>query len=88
MVEDHDVIYLCDESTIIDGVKFYGSPVQPEFCNWAFNRRRGAELKKYWDKIPKDTDVLITHGPPAGILDETEMTREPIYSVISIALMG
>jgi Icc-related predicted phosphoesterase len=78
MVEDHDVIYLCDESTIIDGVKFYGSPVQPEFCNWAFNRRRGAELKKYWDKIPKDTDVLITHGPPAGILDETEMTREPV----------
>jgi hypothetical protein len=24
-----------------------------------------------WDKIPADTDVLITHGPPYGILDLT-----------------
>ena len=62
--------YLEDSETIIDGVKFYGSPWQPEFYSWAFNVPRGTEIKKYWDKIPSDTDVLITHGPPWGILDQ------------------
>lgn len=63
--------YLCDESLIIDGVKFYGSPWQPRYFDWAFNVDRGEPLKVIWDKIPMDTDVLITHGPPHGILDMT-----------------
>jgi predicted phosphodiesterase len=51
-------------------VKIYGSPWQPEFCNWAFNLPRGGiTLKETWDEIPKDTDILITHGPPQGHLD-------------------
>lgn len=25
--------------------------------------------KKYWDQIPEDIDILVTHGPPKGILD-------------------
>jgi Icc-related predicted phosphoesterase len=61
---------LNDSSAVIDGVKFWGSPVTPYFCNWAFNRVRGAEIKEHWDLIPNDTDVLITHGPPMNILDE------------------
>lgn len=60
---------LIDNGVTIDGVKFWGSPWQPEFCNWAFNLPRGPELKKHWDLIPADTDVLITHSPPLGILD-------------------
>jgi len=56
---------------IIEGVKFYGSPWQPRFFDWAFNLDRGEEIKKKWDLIPMDTDVLITHGPPYGILDLT-----------------
>lgn len=51
------------------GLKFWGSPVTPWFFNWAFNRHRGAEIRRHWDQIPADTDILITHGPPAGILD-------------------
>lgn len=43
--------------------------------NWAFNRDRGEEIKKHWDLIPNDTDVLITHGPPFGILDETVYSK-------------
>lgn len=62
--------YLQDEAVTIDGVKFYGSPWQPWFGGWAFNAERGAEIDKHWQKIPDDTDVLITHGPPHGILDE------------------
>jgi|SRR5690606_32275221 len=65
------IVYLNDSSIKINGVKFWGSPITPSFNNWAFNRNRGSEIKKHWDLIPNDTDVLITHGPPFGILDET-----------------
>ncbi len=51
-------------------VKVYGSPWQPRFFNWAFNLDRGGDdLRGVWGKIPTDTDILITHGPPQGILD-------------------
>lgn len=64
-----DVTYLHDSGCEIDGVKFYGSPYQPEFFNWAFNLKRGEALKEKWAQIPEDTEVLITHGPPYSILD-------------------
>lgn len=63
------VIYLENSSCEIDGVKFWGSPVTPWFFNWAFNVHRGVLIRKYWNEIPEDVDVLITHGPPHGILD-------------------
>jgi hypothetical protein len=88
------IIYLNDSgATIMNGtkaIKIWGSPVQPEFFNWAFNRSVVEHIKKpgdwdpyhmyapknnpfikpHWDMIPDDTDILITHGPPKGILDE------------------
>ena len=66
-----NVHYLEDSNVIIDGIKFYGSPWQPEFFNWAFNLPRGRKLEEKWEMIPHDTDVLITHGPPMNILDYT-----------------
>lgn len=65
-----NAIYLRDSSVTVGGLKFYGSPWQPRFMHWAFNLSRGAEIKEKWDLIPADTDVLITHGPPLGILDQ------------------
>lgn len=65
-----NVFYLNDQEVVIEGVKFWGSPITPWFHNWAFNRYRGDDIKKHWDLIPIDTDVLITHGPPYKILDE------------------
>lgn len=65
-----ELTYLQDTSVVLDGLKVYGSPIQPTFYNWAFNRDRGEEIKRYWDMIPENTDVLITHGPPHGICDE------------------
>jgi Icc-related predicted phosphoesterase len=70
-IEIPNVIYLNDSGCEINGLKFWGSPIQPEFYNWAFNRKRGVEIKKHWDLIPNDTDILITHGPPYNILDKT-----------------
>lgn len=65
-----NIIYLNDSGVEIDGVKFWGSPVQPWFYDWAFNRI-GTDICRHWDMIPLDTDVLITHGPMKGILDMT-----------------
>ena len=72
-----NIHYLLDSSINIDGANLYGSPWQPEFCNWAFNVPRGAAIKKYWDMIPEAgmVDVLITHGPPMGILDRAYPKR-------------
>lgn len=64
-------IYLEDQSVTIEGLKFYGSPWQPWFYDWAFNLQRGEEIRAKWDLIPEDTDILITHGPPQGIGDMT-----------------
>ena len=67
-----NIILLNDSGITLEGIKIWGSPVQPEFCAWAFNRERGEEIKKHWDLIPEDTELLITHGPPQGILDNTQ----------------
>jgi Icc-related predicted phosphoesterase len=61
--------YLQDDRIIINNYKIYGSPWQPRFYDWAFNVDRGEMIKKIWNKIPEDTDILITHGPPYEIRD-------------------
>lgn len=63
------VHYLQDSGVEIDGVKFWGSPWQPWFLDWAFNLQRGEPLREKWALIPEGTDVLVTHGPPYGVGD-------------------
>ena len=75
MIPDN-VIYLEDEGIEIEGIKFWGSPQTPFFYNWAFNRQRGKGIKKYWDMIDPNTDVLVTHGPPHMVLDYVQHTHE------------
>ncbi len=65
-----NAIYLRDTGTEIEGLKFWGSPWTPVFFDWAFNLARGPVIAERWEQIPADTDILITHGPPAGILDQ------------------
>jgi Icc-related predicted phosphoesterase len=75
------ITYLQDQlHTIQDDngteVKIWGSPWQPEFYQWAFNlQKNGEELKSKWDMIPEGIDILITHGPAWGILDDVEGRR-------------
>jgi Icc-related predicted phosphoesterase len=69
------ITYLQDNSIIIDGIKIYGSPWQPRFHNWAFNVNRGWDIAQKWERIPQDTDILITHGPLLGILDITNISE-------------
>lgn len=66
---DHGIIHLWDSEITIEGLKIYGSPYTPSFGNgWAFNKDR-AKIGRVWENIPEDTDILVTHGPPKGILD-------------------
>jgi len=79
-----DVTYLEDSFITIETpefsrpIKFYGSPWQPWFYDWAFNLPRlGTELQEKWKMIPEDTDVLITHSPPNGYGDLVNNWRQP-----------
>ncbi|CAF0948486.1 unnamed protein product [Didymodactylos carnosus] len=77
--EEYGIIYLKDESFTdpVTGWKFYGSPWQPAFGGWAFNLTRdSAEIRDVWSKIPLDTDILLTHGPPNTILDKTRSNMQ------------
>jgi predicted phosphohydrolase len=71
-----DAVYLEDEGVTIDGIRIWGSPWQPWFHDWAFNLHRGAPLRAKWDRIPPGTDVLVTHGPPFGVLDRTDADEQ------------
>ncbi|MDX1909560.1 MAG: metallophosphatase domain-containing protein [Bacteroidia bacterium] len=66
-----DCLYLENTTATVLGLRIWGSPVTPWFHDWAFNRHRGDDIRHYWDMIPPDTDILITHGPPFGIRDLT-----------------
>lgn len=63
-------IYLEDSGIEIFGIKIYGSPWVP-IHSMGFNVERGAALLDIWNKIPDDTDILVTHGPPLGFGDLT-----------------
>jgi predicted phosphodiesterase len=63
--------YLEDEETTVAGLRIWGSPWQPWFFDWAFNLERGPAIAAKWVLIPDGIDVLVTHGPPLGILDRT-----------------
>ncbi len=72
LTDKFGIEYLQDSSVKIEGLNIYGSPWQPRFFDWAFNLNRGQELAEKWNMIPTQTDILITHGPPNGILDEVQ----------------
>lgn len=91
------IVYLNDSGTIIKDVdtgkdiNIWGSPVQPAFCDWAFNRARTHEssedmwnnqdygkepIQTHWELIPPGVDILITHGPPYKRLDKCSHGEE------------
>lgn len=90
------VTYLRDSGTVIEGVRFWGSPWQPWFHDWAFNLPRGEALARVWAEVPDDVHVLVTHGPPDGILDRVvappgqhvgcEMLRERLAALRALRL--
>lgn len=76
----YNIHYLENSSITIENINIYGSPISPWFYGerWAFNKHQGNDIKKVWDKIPNDTDILITHCPPFGILDYAKYSRKNV----------
>jgi Icc-related predicted phosphoesterase len=68
-----ELAYLKDSGCEFEGLKIWGSPWTPIFegvnphCKAFMLPEK--KLKKKWDKIPDNIDILVTHGPPHGILD-------------------
>ena len=60
--------YLQDSGCEWGGYKFWGTPWQPAYYDWAFNANEW-ELMQIWKQIPDDTDILLLHGPPRGFGD-------------------
>ncbi|NBO90811.1 MAG: metallophosphoesterase [Planctomycetia bacterium] len=63
--------YLQDSGCEIEKYKVWGTPWQPWFFNWAFNLEE-EDLETRWAMIPKDTDILVLHGPPRGYGDQVQ----------------
>lgn len=80
---DDRVHILIDKGVQIDGVNFWGSPWTPPFFDWFFMKEED-DLRVVYSRMPQEIDVLITHGPPRGILDPGH--KEP--HVGSRALLG
>lgn len=72
---DDGVRYLCNEMIEVEGLKIYGTPHQPYFCDWAFNVPDENKLYEIYKQIPEDIDILITHTPPYDILDKSHVAR-------------
>lgn len=66
-----NLVWLQDDWAVIENLKIYGSPYTPRFGDWGFGEPEEA-LAKRFNHIPKNTDILITHGPPRGILDRNK----------------
>lgn len=67
----------------LTAIQVYSSPWQPEFYDWAFTYPRQVDRfnpsppvvkNKAANPIPNhpEIDIMLTHGPPRGILDETD----------------
>ncbi|MGK2861891.1 MAG: metallophosphoesterase family protein [Chitinophagaceae bacterium] len=68
IINSYGIDYLENEEIIVNGLKIWGSPFTPTFGSWSFMRARD-KLDKLWKTIPEDTDIVVVHGPPKGILD-------------------
>lgn len=80
---------LCDSGTEFEGLKIWGSPWTLKFDGMnpkcmAFTCDTEEEIASKFSLIPKDTDILITHSPPFGILDMTK-TRHQVGSTSLMA---
>jgi len=64
------VTLLFNNTVVIDGISFYGTPYVTGLPGWAFNVRENIFLKRMKETIPDEgVDVFITHSPPLLILD-------------------
>jgi Icc-related predicted phosphoesterase len=78
--EFEPAVLLNHEEKEVAGYRVFGSPYSSAIhdpSDWSFDYPPGGrKSKELWDFIPSGIDILITHGPPKGILD---LVRFPAY---------
>lgn len=68
VLQDRGIIYLEDALVDICGLQIYGMPWTPEFGDWAFMYPQN-KPNSHIESIPRNVQILVTHGPPYGIKD-------------------
>lgn len=66
---------LVNEGVEIMGLKIWGSPATP-LLREAVGVPSERDRIDLYSRIPNDTDILITHGPPYGVLDQAPGSEE------------
>lgn len=75
LLDEYGIHYLENEALEIEGIKFFGSPIvvkrllNKRTTHAVFYKQREDVNETFWDFIPSDTNVLLTHGPAFGIGD-------------------
>eukprot|EP01016_Furgasonia_blochmanni_P025647 TRINITY_DN2747_c0_g2_i4.p1 TRINITY_DN2747_c0_g2~~TRINITY_DN2747_c0_g2_i4.p1 ORF type:complete len:223 (-),score=-11.99 TRINITY_DN2747_c0_g2_i4:25-693(-) len=63
-----DCYYLEDSGITVQGLNIYGTPWM-NFYREAGFQKYPQDIEKVWQKIPDNTDILVTHTPPLGFCD-------------------
>ena len=71
--------YLCHSGVTIEGLKFWGVPI------FVSENISGVYFDML-EKIPSNTDILVTHQPPYGILDKAEPYNFGCRELLDIVL--
>lgn len=67
-LEEIEVHLLMNDGVVLEEeLRVWGIPHTPPFYHWFF---QGYDMDEYISQIPESTNILVTHGPPYGILDE------------------
>ena len=61
---------LINKGIEVVGLKIWGSPTTPLYGG-AFGMNSPDDRMKLWARISGDVDILLTHAPPYGILDQS-----------------
>lgn len=72
MARERGIVYLQQKEAIIEGLNIWGSPITPNYGSMAFNADRGQNIRRIWEQIPMDVDILLTHSPPMYMHDKVQ----------------
>lgn len=71
-LEGSNVRIVINESIEIANHRFWASPYSlPHGQNWSAFTASESDLEKLWMQIPLNTDILVTHCPAFGVLDNS-----------------
>lgn len=73
--------YLNDNWVEVDGLFIGGSPVTRKFGHICSFMKEGIALQDHWKDLAGGVDILVTHGPPYGILDRTHPAGQQLGDV-------